>query len=224
MVGVILLIFVHGRTRDGVGLRCNVSSWYVEPAYRAYAGMLSMRALRRKDVTYYNITPAPHTRTMLRALGYSQYSSGELACLPVLNRRQSHAVIEPVTRDTRPGADLPQPELAMLHAHETFGCLTVACNAGMGREPFVFAVRRLFGAIPIAVLIYCRSPDQFVRYAGELGLFLMSKGILIVEMDVNGPVRGLFGVYRSSKPRYYKGQASPPLGDVSYSELAMFLT
>ena len=57
-VGVILLIFssilVNGETR----IRCNVSSLYVEPAFRGYAAMLVSRALKHKHVTYFNITPA----------------------------------------------------------------------------------------------------------------------------------------------------------------------
>ena len=68
-VGVILLIFssilVNGETR----IRCNVSSWYVEPAFRGYAAMLVSRALKYKHVTYFNITPAPHTAAHIGSAG-----------------------------------------------------------------------------------------------------------------------------------------------------------
>src|SRR6266480_2822592 len=48
-VGVILLIF--SKTQSGADLttRCNVSSWYVEPAFRIYASALVSQALKVKE-------------------------------------------------------------------------------------------------------------------------------------------------------------------------------
>ncbi|KRR10467.1 hypothetical protein CQ12_10405 [Bradyrhizobium jicamae] len=57
-VGVLLLIYA---ARDGSGetfIRCNVSSWYVEPTFRNYAPMLTKVAQRHKHVTYVDISPA----------------------------------------------------------------------------------------------------------------------------------------------------------------------
>src|SRR5438874_709827 len=39
-VGVILLIFSNIRSGTDITTRCNVSSWYVEPAFRSYASAL----------------------------------------------------------------------------------------------------------------------------------------------------------------------------------------
>src|SRR5215469_2841087 len=78
-VGVILLIFTAFPTREGHSIRCNVSSWFVAPAFRAYAPMLIAVALKHKQVTYFNITPAPHTLPILQAQGYKQSSSGRIA-------------------------------------------------------------------------------------------------------------------------------------------------
>src|SRR3989442_15934444 len=38
-VGVILLIFSSTLVNGKMGIRCNVSSWYVEPGFRTYAAM-----------------------------------------------------------------------------------------------------------------------------------------------------------------------------------------
>src|SRR5439155_3176142 len=84
-LGAILLIFSqmpHGPVR---AVRCNVSSWYVEPPYRAYASLLTAKALSHKGVTYLNITPAPHTRPIAQVQGYSQYSTGVFIAVPALN-------------------------------------------------------------------------------------------------------------------------------------------
>src|SRR5262245_15833790 len=64
-IGVILLISSAIATNKVTRIRCNVSSWYVEPAFRSYAGMLVSRALRHKHVTYFNITPDRHTLPIL---------------------------------------------------------------------------------------------------------------------------------------------------------------
>ncbi|MBV9775710.1 MAG: hypothetical protein JO143_01540, partial [Acetobacteraceae bacterium] len=56
-VGALLLIFA--RVGESAPVRCNVSSWYVEPAFRSYGPLLARCATRRKDVTYFNLTPAP---------------------------------------------------------------------------------------------------------------------------------------------------------------------
>jgi hypothetical protein len=55
-VGVILLIVSTPRTGASQdAIRCNVSSWYVEPAFRSYASFLTSRALGCKTATYLNV-------------------------------------------------------------------------------------------------------------------------------------------------------------------------
>src|SRR3981189_128386 len=73
-VGAILLIFA-ATPGDGA-IRANVSSWYVEPAFRSYAPLLVSQALKRKSVTYMNISAVRHTWPILDAQGYRRYSNG----------------------------------------------------------------------------------------------------------------------------------------------------
>ena len=47
-VGVLLLIFSDVATSATPNIRCNVSSWYVEPAFRSFASLLVLRALKNK--------------------------------------------------------------------------------------------------------------------------------------------------------------------------------
>src|SRR5215831_7327044 len=68
-VGIILMISSVVPGSDGTQVRSNVSSWYVEPAFRSYASLLISHAFRHKDVTYVNLTPVPHTRPILQAQG-----------------------------------------------------------------------------------------------------------------------------------------------------------
>jgi hypothetical protein len=85
VVGAILLISSTIPAGDEAATRCNLSSWYVDPAFRAYAPMLVSQALRHKDVTYLNISPAPHTRPIIEAQGFSRYCDGIFVAKPMLN-------------------------------------------------------------------------------------------------------------------------------------------
>src|SRR5215475_6480579 len=83
-VGVVLLVSSLVPTGDGMHLRSNVSSWYVDPAFRSYASVLISQAIRHKHVTYVNLTSVPHTRPILLAQGYACYAKGVfVATLPL---------------------------------------------------------------------------------------------------------------------------------------------
>ena len=221
-VGVILLIFssilVNGEPR----IRCNVSSWYVEPAFRGYAAMLVSRALKHKHITYFNITPASHTLPILEAQGYVRYCAGRFVSVPALSAWSYGSRVKAVDLETRPGEDLPSSEIELLLAHANYGCASLTCSSGNRRHPFVFVLGRKFGLLPYAYLAYCRDLEDFVRFAGPLGRFLARRGFPLVVLDSNGPVRGLIGRYSANFPKYFKGPDQPRLGDLAYSERAMF--
>ena len=222
-VGVLLLIFSALPEGTGTKLRCNVSSWYTEPAFRSQAALLASRALKHKDVTYLNITPAPHTLPILEAQNYRRYSRGVFLAVPALNAFSPGIRIASATPDLRPGEDLPPGVVELLLAHRGYGCLSLVCSAAGRRHPFVFVRRLRFGWIPYAHLVYCREVDEFVRFAGPLGRFLARRGLPLVALDANGPVAGLVGRYsESASPRCFKGPDQPRLGDLAFSERAMF--
>jgi hypothetical protein len=86
-VGAILAIFsVPCTGADPDAVRCSLSSWYVEPAFRSYASLLASQALKHRDATYLNISPAANTVPTLGALGYARYSDGVFVACPALTR------------------------------------------------------------------------------------------------------------------------------------------
>jgi hypothetical protein len=220
-VGVILLIFssilVNGEPR----IRCNVSSWYVQPEFRAYATMLVSRALRHRHVTYFNLTPAPHTLPILEAQGYVRYCGGRFLAIPAISSWSSGSRVETVAHNICPGEDMLSSEIDLLLAHASYGCMSLTCSSANRRHPFVFMPRRKFG-LPFAYLVYCRDLKDFVRFAGPLGRFLVRHGIAAVVLDSNGPIDGLVGTYSDAFPKYFKGPDQPRLGDWTYSERVMF--
>ena len=52
---------------------------------------LVSHALRHKEVTYLNVSAAPHTWPIIEAQGFSRYSEGIFVCLPALSRHAAAA-------------------------------------------------------------------------------------------------------------------------------------
>jgi hypothetical protein len=221
-VGAILMICSQVRTRDGLARRCNLSSWYVEPAFRSYAPLLVSRALAHKDVTYLNISPAPHTRPIIEAQGFSRYSDGVFVAVPMLNGLFGSAGVKVFDAQIRPAVRFDLSEQEILQQHAAHGCISLWCATSEQAYPFVFRPRLAKDLIPYAQMIYCRETEEFVRFAGPLGRFLALRGKPFVILDAPGPIPGLVGVFRrGSMPKYFKGPQKPRLGDLAYTEYAV---
>jgi hypothetical protein len=221
-VGAILLIFsAVGAGRDA-RIRCNVSSWYADPEFRGYASLLVAKALRHKDVTYLNVTPAPHTWPIIEAQGFSRYCNGIFIAAPACNLfAGGRARMRVVGADAAPAADCEPSEQELLAQHAQQGCISLWC-IGERAYPFVFRPRLVKGCVPCAQLIYCREVDDFVRCAGPIGLRLLAHGLPLVIVDSNAPIAGLTGLFRDGHmPKYFKGPERPRLGDLAYTEYAM---
>ena len=222
LVGAILMICSAMRAGDSVMPRCNLSSWYVEPAVRAYAPLLVSHALRHKDVTYMNVSAAPHTWPIIEAQGFSRYSEGVFVSLPALSRISAGAKVK-VLGGNAPTTVAADPfEREILAQHVAHGCIGLWCVSAGLAYPFVFRRRLVKGFIPCAQLIYCRDIADFARFAGPIGRYLALRGRAIVIVDANGPIPGLTGIFRrGSKPKYFKGPQRPRLGDLAYTEYAI---
>jgi len=221
VVGAILLICSTVRANGAATTRCNLSSWYVDPAYRAYASMLVSQALRHKDVTYLNVSSAPHTRPIIEAQGFSRYADGVFVALPLLQGLSGPRVtVMPAEGAPPAGADPFDREV--MAQHVAHGCIGFWCVSDGRAHPFVFCPRMIRGVMPSALLIYCRDIADLVRFAGPLGRALARHGWPFVVLDANARIPGLFGFFtRGAMPKYFKGPQQPRLGDLAYTERAV---
>jgi hypothetical protein len=216
VVGALLLIFSE---RDGQ-LRCNVSSWYVEPEHRGHAAVLASMSSKLKHVTYLNVSPAEHTRPILKALGYRLYNEGQFVALPALSRG-GHGKVRKL-------ADAPEhramPDYELLRAHADAGCTVAVCETDAGLEPFVFLRRRMaYAPLGVAQLVYARDTRDFAHRANALGRFLLAQGVLAVICDAADPIPGLAGLHFAHRgARYFKGAAAPALNDLAFTEMVLF--
>ncbi len=224
IVGVLLALYFRHEGLEGEELRCNLSSWSVDPEYRAFAGKMVIAALRRKNVTFINVSPAPGTIKVNEALGFRRYADGQLAFLPMLSAvRRTYRVLE-ARSDLPEMSMLSEGDREILLQHAALECLSFICVAGDEAFPFVFKTRRIFhGIVPSAQVIYSRTPEELSRCAGALGRHLLRKGIFLCVVDANGPVPGLIGRYfAGSGTKYFKGPKPPSLGDLTFTELVIF--
>jgi hypothetical protein len=220
-VGVILLLFSEVLAGTETVVRCNVSSWYVEPDFRAFAPLMVRAATKDKRVTYFNITPAPHTWSTVEAQGFSVYCKGQVYGALALSRPARNAKVELFAEELAAG--LTEYEADLLRQHASFGCLSVVVRDGANTYPFVFQKHLVKDIVPVYRLIYCREIGELVRYAGNLGRFLARRGGLLVRFDANCPVPGIVGWYSEKRGRKYaKGPKPPLLGDLAFTEAALF--
>jgi hypothetical protein len=221
-VGALLLICATVRTGGEIVTRCNFSSWYVEPEFRAQATLLVSMALRRKDVTYLNVSPAQHTVPIIEAQGFTRYCDGVFMAVPLLNRPLRGARVKVLNAHRRLEVPFDSSERNLLLDHASLGCMSLWCVSSERTHPFVFRRRLIRGVIPCMQLIYCRDIADFVRFAAPLGRFLAPRGGLVVMIDANDPVPGLVGkFFRDKMPKYFRGQRGPRLGDLAYTEIAV---
>jgi hypothetical protein len=223
-VGVLLLIYSE-RERDGKReIRCNLSSWYVETAFRNYAPILTKIAHRHQNVVYLNISPAHWTWQTIEAQGFRTYCGGLFFSFPALSRPEAGMRVEPIRPDTLAIEGLPDADVTLLARHATYGCLSLVCRAIDGRTfPFVLQSMRKRGVpLPAMQIIYCRETIDYVVCAGAIGRFLLKRGRISVALDANGPVKDLIGIYRESRRKYFKGPRCPELADLLDTELVIY--
>jgi hypothetical protein len=218
-VGALLLICSTIREGGRAATRCNLSSWYVEPAYRAYATLLVSQALGHKNATYTNVSAAAHTWPIIEAQGFSRYCDGIFVAVPMLKDLFGGEGVRVFDARRSPTASFDACEQDILQRHAEHGCISLWCETAAGAYPFVFRPRLVKRTIPCAQLIYCRDVGDFVRFAGPVGRYLARRGKPFVIIDSNGAIAGLLGSFRpGSMAKYFKGPQRPRLGDLAYTE------
>ena len=230
IAGVVLLIFTTGMNGNAESTRCNVSSWYVAPDFRALAPLLVHRALRHKQVTFLNISPANNTLPTITAQGFERFCNGVFAATPALTTRAWTGTAIRLADTDRAQDYLPDFEVALLRDHAARGCLSLILQQHGDSYPIIFR-RRLVGRssnfmrMPCAQLIYVRELECVVRLSGLIGRYLALRGMPVLLIGTNQIISGLPGKYYEGRaPMYYRGPDRPRLGDLAYTEAALFGT
>jgi hypothetical protein len=216
-VGAILTIYSSVPAEGGAAIRCNLSSWYVDPEFRGYAPLLA--SFRDPAVTYVNISPAENTWPVIEAQGFRCIREGWFLSFPALGSGGDPARILPLSR-----APQDLPERTLLEEHAGLGCIVIVLESEGVHYPFVFAPRRiLYRAIPTIKLAWCRDFADYIRFAGVIGRYLLARGMPGVVVDNDPCVQELTGFPIERTRRYYvRGPHPPRSGDLAYTETVFF--
>ena len=225
-VGALLLLYSLRPCDGELAIHCNLSSWYVEPAFRNYAPMLTKIAQRHNEVIYFNISPATWTWRIIEAQGFRAYCKGLFFSFPLLSRSAPDMAVEVVGAGATEIEGLPATDVELLTRHAAFGALSLVCRTANGAFPFILLpmrIRRGWIAPPAMQLIYCRDVADYVACAGAIGKTLLSRAKVSVFLNANGPVEGLAGFYTERRGRkYFKGPHRPSLADLTDTELVLY--
>jgi hypothetical protein len=217
-VGVLLLI----GTRDGDAVRCNVSSWYVQPEFRAYAPLLSLRGVKNPAFSYVNIWPAEHTRATIAAQGFAKVTSGYFAAAAALAAPRPGVRIHAHRAAWEHASGISEADLRLLADHVAFGCIGLWVETPSGGRPFIFRRRVSRLGLPSAVLIYAPSLEDVEALAGPLGRFLAMRGMPLMIVGSDRRLRGVPGrLFPERMAIYAKGTYRPRATDLSYTEVAL---
>ncbi len=231
IVGVLLALY-STREKDGrSSVRCNLSSWYVKPGFRGYAAMLDNVAMRRKDVTYFNISAVRRTWPMQEARGFQRYCRGSFLALPLLSPPRPNVRVRDATKaEVLDG--LPEDEARILADHARYGCLCLVGTDQQGTEPFIFirrpmeSIRQRLGWSPVTYfqLVYCRSTAELPRFAHAIGRHLIRHHLMPwIVVDAIEPISGIPGRFIEGwGTKFCRGPVAMANGDLAYSELVLF--
>jgi hypothetical protein len=206
-VGAILMI----SSRRGDHVVSNLCGWYVDPQWRSHSNLLISMATKIRQVTYLNASSAPHTWRMLHAHGFSPYNFGRTTVFAMPGRGR-------VSEDIP--ADLP--EAGLLRDHREMGWMSLTVEKDGIVSPFVFQPRRLERTgVPVMDVMFCRGADDLNRCAPALARHFLPRGRLGFLID--GDMETMLSHYvEGREPRYFKGPYRPILGDLAYTEKAIF--
>lgn len=222
LVGAILLI-VSTRIIDGIpSAFTNVASWYVSKNYRAYAQLLVSIALRNKETTYTNVSPAPHTWAIVENQGYTRYCGGLFFAFGMLTPPAAGARI--VDFDCQRHAHVP--EFDLLQRHREMGCTTVVAEESHATMGFIFRRYNIRGGrfpMPAMLTIHAPQAGELKRLAGNLSRHFLRHAAPVIVFDADRPVDGLKGLYTEARGRkYFKGPHKPNHCQLADSEYAIF--
>lgn len=230
IVGVLLALYRTVTDEAGTHLRCNLSSWYVLPEFRALGTLLDGFAMRDRRVTYTNVSPAPQTWRMHEARGFKPVCSGQMLVMPLLagfgrGRRVRAATPESLRL-------LPEPEARLVADHIAYGCIGLVCSEGDRAWAVLFQRRAIklrpgetrWPRLPCLQLVYRSTALDLPTFLGAIGRHLLLRHAMPwFVLDAVGKLPGLAGHFFDGRaPKYARGPNPPATGDLTYTEVVLF--
>ncbi|GJD93961.1 hypothetical protein OCOJLMKI_1159 [Methylobacterium iners] len=222
-VGV-LLTFKSDRIRsDGTRYQMiNLSSWYIDVAYRWRAPMMLRSVVRDERSVFTDLTPSPEVDRINVAVGFRDWSDGMLiaAAVPWAAKRSPNEV-RLVELDDPRARDLGAQEREMLARHRAVGCLAAILCQPHGVAALLFRLIRRRGIV-FAQLLYAESRRMVIEHLPAVMRFLLARGVLLLSIDATRAQCPSGTFFRPGRRRFCKGPIDPDRLDYACSELVAF--
>jgi hypothetical protein len=207
--------------RGAHGVRTHFSSWYVREKYRHFALAVVRQALELQKTTFINPSPSDHVVRILEAFGFEPYTAGTVM-LDLRTAMQRGAARGAVQRlGIGDLADLPEHERQIAEDHLRMGCDVLRLETDVRAGLLIHRRKWVKRSLPSSQVILA-DPDLMLELAGPVMRALASRGSLLALCDVDQTQEPPIGRVFQRGVRYFKGAEAPPVGDLSYSELAVF--
>jgi hypothetical protein len=202
------------------GPRTNLSSWYVREEYRQFATFLFRHALKLKNTTFLNTSPSDRVLPILKAFGFKPYTTGVvmLDLRRAMRSRSSRGGVQRLIGDL---TGLSETEGQIAEDHLRMGCDVLRLETDVRAGLLIHRRKWIKRFLPCSQVIHA-NPDLMTELAGPVMRALASGGTLLALSDVDQNAEPAIGRVFPRGIRYFKGADAPPVGDLSYSELAVF--
>lgn len=205
VVGFLGTILSDHDTAKGRITLCNLSCWYVEPAYRQHSMPLFLKAMKLPGITAWtNLTAAPHTYEWFNRLGYESFIDKKTLIFPLpslfTKKKGATATVDFSI------ADLPLDQQAIYHQHQFPHCKHVLIKKG-NEHCYCIVVITKFKKIPLANLYYISHPGLFREVIADIRWSLCWKlKAAYLVMDGQGLKGRLSGIREKTlfPPRMFK--------------------
>lgn len=222
-VGV-LLTFKSDRPRPEGTTRTmvNLSSWYVDEAYRWKAPMMLRSFVRDGGSVFTDLTASPEVDRINGALGFRDWSDGMLiaAAAPWAAKRSPEAV-RLVDLDDAQARLLEDAEHEMLARHRAVGCLPAIMCQPDGVAALLFRLIRRKGLV-FAQLLYAESRQKVITHLPAVMRFLLGRGVFLLSIDAVRSQCPPGTFFRPGQRRFFKGPIERDRLDYACSELVIF--
>jgi acetoacetyl-CoA synthetase len=174
IVGFIGMICAMRSAAGKSGPVCNLTAWFVRPAYRGWSAALLAAATSFEHLTYTSLTPGAESHRILKAIGFSEIGHVKRILPPLSHLATARSRVSIVF-----GSDISPPvdseNRRILADNQGFGCLTMMVTVGE-QSALIIARRRFLGGyriLPYSEILYCSNPAVLKNHIELIKLRLM---------------------------------------------------